>query len=128
MLTGLCRALRYSRVLLRQRVIGYPAWYTTHDASNKPSGASPNSVRVEAPDYLDERERVVFNSLSQSLRPSKLEVQDISGGCGSMYAIDVVSEQFAGLPVVKQHRLVNQILKDEIKTWHGVQLKTRAPT
>lgn len=44
-----------------------------------------------------------------------------------MYALDIVSKQFQGLPVIKQHRLVNQALADEIKKWHGVQLKTKAP-
>lgn len=44
-----------------------------------------------------------------------------------MYALDIVSDQFAGLPVIKQHRLVNQVLGDEMKKWHGVQMKTKAP-
>jgi stress-induced morphogen len=56
-----------------------------------------------------------------------LQVQDVSGGCGSMYALDIVSEQFKGLPIVKQHRLVNSVLGDELKKWHGVQMKTKAP-
>jgi stress-induced morphogen len=55
------------------------------------------------------------------------QVQDVSGGCGSMYALDIVSAKFKGLSVIKQHRLVNAVLKDEIKGWHGVQLKTKAP-
>lgn len=82
---------------------------------------------VEAPDYLDEREAKIFAQIKEALQPTKLEVQDVSGGCGSMYALDIVSEQFAGLSVIKQHRLVNKILGDEIKKWHGVQLKTKAP-
>ena len=44
-----------------------------------------------------------------------------------MYALDVVSEQFKGLPIVKQHRLVNSVLGDELKKWLGVQMKTKAP-
>jgi len=44
-----------------------------------------------------------------------------------MYGLDIVSAKFKGLPVIKQHRLVNSILGEEIKKWHGVQLKTRAP-
>lgn len=44
-----------------------------------------------------------------------------------MYALDIVSTRFHGLPVIKQHRLVNKVLAEEIKKWHGVQLKTRAP-
>ncbi|KAG9542047.1 hypothetical protein KCU86_g9605, partial [Aureobasidium melanogenum] len=55
------------------------------------------------------------------------QVQDVSGGCGSMYALDIVSAKFKGMSVIKQHRLVNAVLKDEIKGWHGVQLKTKAP-
>ncbi|EME45263.1 hypothetical protein DOTSEDRAFT_127560 [Dothistroma septosporum NZE10] len=82
---------------------------------------------VEAPDYLSEAERKVFTIIQEGLQPTKLEVQDISGGCGSMYGIDIVSEKFVGLPVIKQHRLVNQVLGEEIKKWHGVQLKTKAP-
>ena len=57
----------------------------------------------------------------------KLEVQDISGGCGSMYGIEIVSEKFRGMGMLKQQRLVNQVLGEEIKSWHGVQLRTRAP-
>ena len=44
-----------------------------------------------------------------------------------MYALDIVSEKFRGLSVIKQHRLVNSVLEAEIKKWHGVQLKTKAP-
>jgi len=82
---------------------------------------------AEAPDYLDANERKVFDLIKSSLSPTKLEVQDISGGCGSMYGIDIVSEEFRGLSTIKQHRLVNKILGEEIKKWHGVQLKTKAP-
>lgn len=43
-----------------------------------------------------------------------------------MYALDIESRKFKGLTVIKQHKLVNEILKDEIKSWHGVQLRTKA--
>jgi len=43
-----------------------------------------------------------------------------------MYALDIVSSEFQGLPIVKQHRLVNKVLGEEIKKWHGVQMKTKA--
>jgi stress-induced morphogen len=54
------------------------------------------------------------------------QVQDISGGCGSMYALEIESPKFKGLTVIKQHKLVNSILAEEIKGWHGVQLRTKA--
>jgi stress-induced morphogen len=43
-----------------------------------------------------------------------------------MYAIEVESSKFKGLTVIKQHKMVNEVLRDEIKSWHGVQLRTRA--
>ncbi|KAF9691699.1 hypothetical protein EKO04_010225 [Ascochyta lentis] len=80
----------------------------------------------EPPDFLNEAELHVFNKIKGELEPTKLEVQDISGGCGSMYAIEIESPKFKGLTVIKQHKLVNQVLKEEIAQWHGVQLRTRA--
>jgi len=79
------------------------------------------------PDYLDEREKAIFQKLSEALNPVALEVKDVSGGCGSMYAVAITSEKFKGLPVIKQHRLVNEILGEDIKSWHGIQLRTKAP-
>ncbi|KNG46428.1 bola-like protein [Stemphylium lycopersici] len=84
------------------------------------------SATPQAPDYLNEAELHVFNKIKAELEPAKLEVQDISGGCGSMYAIEIESPKFKGLTVIKQHKMVNQVLKDEIKSWHGVQLRTKA--
>ncbi len=42
-----------------------------------------------------------------------------------MYAIEIASDRFKGLSTVKQHRLVNEVLREEISGWHGVQLRTR---
>jgi len=82
---------------------------------------------LAAPDHLDDAERHIYNKLTAELQPTKLEVQDISGGCGSMYGIQVESERFRGLSLVKQQKLVNSILKEEIGGWHGVQLRTGVP-
>ncbi|KAI8984317.1 bola protein [Mycotypha africana] len=72
------------------------------------------------------REKAIHSKLTAALSPHKLRVVDISGGCGSMYAIDIASKQFEGSTIIKQHRLVNDILKDEIKEMHGIQLRTSA--
>lgn len=71
-------------------------------------------------------ERKIFDILASEFSPKTLDVKDVSGGCGSMFAISLESEQFKGLPMIKQHRLVNAALKDEIAKWHGLQLKTKA--
>lgn len=44
-----------------------------------------------------------------------------------MYGIEVASEKFRGTNMLKQQRMVNSILGDLMKDWHGVQLKTRVP-
>ena len=43
-----------------------------------------------------------------------------------MFHIDIVSDRFKGKSVVQQHRLINEILAEDIKKWHGLQLKTQA--
>ncbi|KAF2477504.1 bola-like protein, partial [Lindgomyces ingoldianus] len=88
--------------------------------------SSQKSATPDPPDYLSEGELHVFNKIKAELDPVKLKVQDISGGCGSMFALEIESAKFKGLTVIKQHKLVNSILADEIKSWHGVQLRTRA--
>ncbi|KAF1927298.1 bola-like protein [Didymella exigua CBS 183.55] len=106
------------------RATAVPRLQTT----NAPSQAysTEASGAPEPPDFLNEAELHVFNKIKGELEPTKLEVQDISGGCGSMYAIEIESSRFQGLTVIKQHKLVNQVLKEEIAQWHGVQLRTRA--
>lgn len=56
-----------------------------------------------------------------------VEVQDISGGCGSMYEVWVEATDFKGLSRVKQHRLITEALKEEIKDMHGVRISTSVP-
>ncbi|XP_058463296.1 bolA-like protein 3 [Malaya genurostris] len=55
-------------------------------------------------------------------------VTDVSGGCGSMYEIYVESTEFKGLSTVKQHRLITEILKSEIKDMHGLRIHTAVPS
>lgn len=56
-----------------------------------------------------------------------VEVVDVSGGCGAMYEVLVESTEFKGLSIIKQHRLINEILKEQIKEMHGVRIHTIVP-
>lgn len=76
---------------------------------------------------LTANERALITKLEQKFSPTSVNVTDVSGGCGSMYAIEIESAQFAGKSLVKQHQLVQDFLKDEISKWHGLQLSTKAP-
>ncbi|KAK3681810.1 bola protein [Podospora appendiculata] len=90
-----------------------------------PAAAPPTAP--EKPGFLSEGEAQVWDLLLAEFAPTELVVQDISGGCGSMYGIEISSERFRGLNMLKQQRLVNSVLGDLLKGWHGVQLKTRVP-
>ncbi|KOX75496.1 BolA-like protein 3 [Melipona quadrifasciata] len=56
-----------------------------------------------------------------------IEVNDVSGGCGAMFEINVIAPEFKGLNTIKQHRLINDALKEEIKDMHGVRIYTSIP-
>lgn len=53
-----------------------------------------------------------------------IQVQDVSGGCGAMYEIHIESVDFKGLSTVKQHRLVTEALRVQIKEMHGIRINT----
>ncbi|WWC60936.1 uncharacterized protein I303_103512 [Kwoniella dejecticola CBS 10117] len=73
---------------------------------------------------LDKGEQAIYEKLKNAFPGKKLEVQDVSGGCGSFYAIEISSPAFKGLTTIKQHKLVNACLKEDIEGIHGLQLKT----
>ena len=64
------------------------------------------------------------NILREELGADHVKIEDISGGCGSMYKMFVVSEEFEGLNKIKQHRLVQRALASEIADMHGLILDT----
>ncbi|KAN0065936.1 hypothetical protein ACQY0O_001069 [Thecaphora frezii] len=55
---------------------------------------------------------------------STLVVSDVSGGCGQAYDVVIVSDAFEGLPTLKRHRMVNELLKDQIAQLHAFSQKT----
>ena len=65
--------------------------------------------------------------LRDELDAVNVTVEDVSGGCGAMYKAYVESPKFAGLNTVKQHKLVQGVLKEEIAEMHGFTLKTAKP-
>ncbi|KAJ3063343.1 hypothetical protein HDU98_000835 [Podochytrium sp. JEL0797] len=76
---------------------------------------------------LTEGEQRIHSLLLAALSPVKLNVKDVSGGCGAMYAVEVASDKFKGQSLVKQHRMVVAAIDAEIKSAHGVQIKTEVP-
>ncbi|RSH79261.1 uncharacterized protein EHS24_001301 [Apiotrichum porosum] len=87
------------------------------------SSSRTYATRVQ-PAGMGEGERGIWDKLNSRFPGTRLEVQDVSGGCGSFYAISISSPEFKGLSMIKQQRLVNDCLKEDIKGIHGLQLKT----
>jgi stress-induced morphogen len=70
-------------------------------------------------------------SLEQLLREAfpdatELSVQDRTGG-GDHFQVTVASPTFAGLPLLEQHRLVNDALAQPLRdgTIHELRIKTK---
>ncbi len=95
-------------------------------ADDAPAATSAPALPPK-PDFLDEAESHIWDLLVEAFSPAELSVRDISGGCGSMYGIEISAEGFRGRGMLQQQRMVNAALGDLVKDWHGLQLKTRVP-
>ncbi|GAA5991689.1 hypothetical protein JCM5350_007318 [Sporobolomyces pararoseus] len=117
------------RTLFNQptRVLSRSPTTTTNCSIRSISSSSPLLSTSTEPS-LSEGEQLLKSKLESSLSGASVKVQDVSGGCGSFYAIQIEHESFRGLNTIKQHRIVNQLLSEEIKGMHGLQLKTGAPS
>mmetsp|Transcript_15332 Transcript_15332/g.28637 ORF Transcript_15332/g.28637 Transcript_15332/m.28637 type:complete len:99 (-) Transcript_15332:34-330(-) len=67
--------------------------------------------------------KIIYEGMNQN---ADVTVKDISGGCGSMYDVQVASSLFKGMSKVKQSRMVQDLIKKEIGAMHGLTLKTKA--
>ena len=57
-------------------------------------------------------------------RATEVAVADVSGGCGAMYEVYVEAPDFKGVRAVRQHQMITDTLKAEIKDMHGLRIST----
>lgn len=69
----------------------------------------------------------IQDKLTTKLNASHVEVTDDSDGCGSKFTVIIVSDEFEGKTLLQQHRLVNSVLEEELKTIHAFSQKTFTP-
>ena len=55
------------------------------------------------------------------------QVKDLSDGCGGKFDAVIVSKKFEGKPLLARHRMVNEILKEELQEIHAFTQKTMTP-
>ncbi|CAA7262585.1 hypothetical protein NLJ89_g9419 [Agrocybe chaxingu] len=66
-------------------------------------------------------------AIKRAIPVTHLEIVDQSSGCGDSYAIVLVSESFQGKSTLARHRMVNDLLKDQIAQMHAFSQKTYTP-
>lgn len=127
--------LRGTSLLRRWRALAGAPWTTTSTSSTTAVGAigaraRPFSAAAPPPkiEAATPAERSIADLIASRLEggADRIAVRDTSGGCGSMYTIEVVSAAFAGLRTVQQHVRVSRALGDEVSKWHGFTLVTSA--
>ncbi|KAF8822384.1 BolA family protein [Cardiosporidium cionae] len=59
--------------------------------------------------------------------PLFVSLVDTSGGCGAAFQLVIVSDTFAGKTQVQRHRMVNEVLHEEMKEIHALSMKCRTP-
>lgn len=70
----------------------------------------------------------VVSMIQAEMPDAKVTVNDLTGG-GDHYEVTVVSDQFAGLTLVKQHQLVYKAVQSAMtsEAIHALALKTYTP-
>ncbi|KAF4611418.1 hypothetical protein D9613_003782 [Agrocybe pediades] len=66
-------------------------------------------------------------AIKRAIPVTHLEIEDQSSGCGENYAIVLVSEAFQGKTTLARHRMINDLLKDQIAQMHAFSQKTYTP-
>lgn len=76
--------------------------------------------------FASETESAIQQKLQHALTVKEVDVRDTSGGCGTMFEIKIIAEEFQNKSIVQQHKVVTKILKEDIAQWHGFTLVTSA--
>lgn len=69
---------------------------------------------------------VLEEKIKNKIKCEKLEIEDISGNCGTSFSIRITSPDFKGKSMIMQHRMVNEALKEELKEIHALQIKSES--
>ena len=69
---------------------------------------------------------ILENKIKTKINCEDLEVVDISGNCGTSFSVKIKSPDFKGKSIIMQHRMINEVLKDELKEIHALQIKSEA--
>ena len=101
-----------------------PATSTTKQTSTT-FGMSCRNISISQKISAPPTEQAIIEQLRVKFpNATDIAVVDTSGGCGAMFEVFIEAPNFKGLRLVKQHQLVNEALKTEIKEIHGLRIST----
>ncbi|XP_050430678.1 DNA-binding transcriptional regulator BolA [Adelges cooleyi] len=79
-------------------------------------------------------ENIMRLKLQNRLKPKVLQLlnesymHNVPNGSETHFKVVIVSDEFEGMPLIKRHRLVNEILADELKSGvHALSIVAKAP-
>ena len=111
----------------RDSVLNLRSFSIANQLKEPPFKYSSRCLSDEASSSPSHAEMSLINILKDKFpSATDIAVVDISGGCGSMYEVYVESPDFKGIRLVKQHQMVSEALKGEIKEMHGIRISTSA--
>jgi stress-induced morphogen len=101
-------------------------------SASQPNWTTAASLRVrllatDTPAVAPNEQNLIDQLRVKFPKATDIAVADVSGGCGAMFEVFVEAPDFKGMRVVKQHQMVNQALKSEIKEMHGLRISTAVP-
>jgi stress-induced morphogen len=79
----------------------------------------PSSIPSSSPSSDNPTPDSLESTLRSKLQISHIAIEDQSGGCGQAFSAVIVSDDFEGKSLLQRNRLVNGILKEEIKGIHA---------
>jgi len=88
-----------------------------------PLGRAALAARAWSAEAVKDRRTTVEEKLKAAFSPSELVVNDFSQGCeGGTLQVQIKASAFGGKTHLQRHRLVNDVLKEEIASYHAFTL------
>ncbi|XP_033735825.1 bolA-like protein DDB_G0274169 [Pecten maximus] len=91
-------------------------------------------VRMLTTDIMKPVEESIIQKLSERLAPQHLEVinesymHNVPKGSETHFKVVVISEKFQSVPLIKRHRMVNDVLQDELESGvHALSILAKTP-
>ncbi|KAJ2952016.1 hypothetical protein O0L34_g4276 [Tuta absoluta] len=100
------------------RVLRSPGIVNIRNMASKP-GVVESTIRQKLQDALGTKYLDIIN---------ESYMHNVPKGAETHFKVVVVSDQFEGLPLIKRHRLVNNVLAEELKTSvHALSIIAKTP-